>query len=151
MTVLQKLLTSLFLFSILFNEAIASDSAFSARGSCEVSLGYAEEGDNGLQARGGTTILKCPLTKNFGTSENSTVYARISRASMDKAKPFCFLVSTPPYGTSQDVSYGYAGDYEGSQSINMSLPTLYLTGYLDLYCVLNNQDILFGVRYVQAE
>lgn len=131
--------------------AAADDRAVSAVVGCEVSLGDAVESANGMKASGGTAVLKCPLSKKVGTSTAGTVYARIHRVESSGASPFCYLVSTPPYGSASSVSYGYASSSVGAQSISVPMPSLYLTGYLDLYCLLNKNDTFYGARHVQVD
>lgn len=131
--------------------AAAEDWAISSVGSCEVSAGNAVESGNGMRASGGTAVLKCPMTKRLGAGDSHYLYARINRSQSGGADPFCYLISTPPYGTSSDISYGYATAYVGAQSVNVPMPQLHLTGYLDLYCLLNDNDTLYGVRHVQVD
>lgn len=131
--------------------ATADDRSASSVAGCEVSSGSAVEHGNGMKASGGTAVLKCPLSKKLGSSSANTVYARINRAQSAGADPFCYLISMPPYGTTSAITYGYAGSYAGAQSINIAMPSLYVTGYLDLYCVLNSNDIFYGFRHVQVD
>lgn len=129
----------------------AEDKSVSSVAGCEVSAGSAVESANGMKASGGTAVLKCPLSKRIGTSSANTVYARINRAQAEGADPFCYLISMPPYGNTTAISYGYATSNVGAQSINIPMPSLYLTGYIDLYCLLNNNDIFYGFRHVQVD
>lgn len=134
-----------------FAAAVADDRALSAIASCEVSLGNTTESGNGMKAAGGTSVIKCPLSKKLGTSNSNYLYARIHRAQSSGSDPFCYLVSTPPFGTTSSVSYGYAEPHAGAQSVGVAMPRLYSTGYLDLYCLLNDGDTFYGARHVQVD
>lgn len=129
----------------------ATDLAVSAVAGCSASLGGVIESGNGLRANGGTAVLRCPLRKLSGAGVEHTIYARVHRAQSSSADPFCYLISTAPYGSNTELSYGYASSQAGVQSIEVPTPGLYLTGYLDLYCLLNADDTLYGVRHVQVE
>lgn len=151
-TITTKLRSILIVIVALIGPAIAAeDESISSVGHCSTSLGSVVETANGLKAQGGTAVVSCPLGKRVGTDQSSAVYVRLSRAEGGGSAPFCYLISTPPYGTNTSITYGYAESYSGAQSINVPMPSLYLTGYLDLYCLLNNNDILYGVRHAQVD
>lgn len=133
------------------NALAATDLTISAVAGCSASLGGVVESGNGLRANGGTAVVRCPLRKLSGAGIEHTLYARVQRAQSSGADPFCYLISTAPYGNNTEVSYGYASSQAGVQSIAVPTPGLYLTGYMDLYCLLNTDDTLYGVRHVQVE
>lgn len=144
--------SSIIFMPFLLDSAIAGeDWTVSSVAGCEASLGNTVDSENGMKAVGGTAVLKCPMLKRIGTSDSNRVFVRMSRAQASGTDPFCYLVSTPPYGTTTDISYGYASSYAGAQSIAVAMPNLHVTGYLDLYCLLNENDILYGARHVQVE
>lgn len=150
-TITAMLHSALVLATLLETARAAEDSAISSVGHCSAGLGAVVESGNGLKAEGGTAVVKCPLAKREGSDERNAVYVRINRADANSSAPFCYLISTPPYGTTTSISYGYAQSYSGAQSINVPMPSLYITGYLDLYCLLNDNDTLYGVRHAQVD
>ena len=103
----------------------------------------------GLKASGGTAVVSCPLTKEVGTDTLNYVYARMNRAVSGGADPFCTLSSISYYGSPTDMTWGFASDSAGNKSVSIPLPTQYSSGYASVICVLNVNDTLFGVRYIQ--
>jgi len=134
---------------IISTQAFSEDWTISASGSCSTGLGTTLASGSGLQATGGTAVIKCPLTKEVGSNTLNVVYARIKRNSASGADPFCTIDSTSGYGSPRQVGYGFASNTTANQSIRISLPTQYYSGYADVYCVLNSGDILYGIRYRQ--
>ncbi len=127
----------------------AEDWTISATGSCAPVLGNTITSGGGLKASGGTAVVRCPLTKEVGSNTINNVYVRMKRVSASGADPFCNIASTSHYGTPSNLSYGFATDTTANQSVSISLPTQYSSGYADVLCVLNSGDTMYGVRYRQ--
>jgi hypothetical protein len=147
-------ISSLTLFALLafgmFSDANASDWTIPANPACEVSLGNVANTSSGYRASGGTAVISCDLTKKVGSNNLNWVYARINRNLSGGANPFCTLNSYSAYGSS-DTTFGSASTGAGNKSISLPLPTIYSTGYLNVVCVLNNNDTLYGIRYGQDD
>ncbi len=131
------------------NTAHAEDWTISALASCEAALGNVISSGGGIKASGGTAVIRCPLTKEVGSNPISSVYVRMKRVSSSGPDPFCSLNNTSTFGTSTSFTNTFASDTTNNQSISLNLGTQYYSGYADVYCVLNNGDTLFGVRYRQ--
>ena len=134
------------------NQAAAEDWTISAEGSCETELGNTVYSAGGLKASGGTAVVKGPLVKEVVGSAIKNVWGRMHRASGNSPRPFCYLVSRSMWGTAPEYAYGYPVNNNAG---NQSLPIVpgddqYYGGYADAYCVLNVNDILFGIRYKQS-
>ena len=129
--------------------ALAEDWAISAPGSCRAALGSVVNSGGGVKASGGTAVVVCPLTKEVTSDALINVYARMERASISGADPFCDVNNVDWDGSPTSIGYGFAADISGPQSVSVSIPTQYYSGYSDVYCVLNNNDILYGIRYRQ--
>lgn len=129
--------------------SFAEDWTISATGSCMPVLGNTITSGGGLKASGGTAVVRCPLTKEVGSNTINNVYARMKRNSASGADPFCNIISTSYYGTPSNLGYGFATDTTANQSVSISLPTQYSSGYADVSCVLNSGDTLYGIRYRQ--
>ncbi len=129
--------------------AHAEDWTISAPGSCSTSLGKTVNSGGGIKATGGTAVVVCPLSKEVVANALTGVYARIKRASSGGADPFCDVSNVDWDGSPSAIGYGFANTSTNPQSVTVSIPTQYLSGYSDVYCVLNNNDILYGIRYKQ--
>lgn len=134
---------------MLSTPATAEDWTISATGSCKTSLGNTTTSGGGLRATGGTAAVTCPLTKEVGNNTINNVYVRMKRASTNGADPFCTISSVSNYGTPTNTGLGFATDTTANQSVSISLPTQYYSGYADIICFLNSGDTMFGVRYIQ--
>lgn len=133
-------------------QVMAEDWTISAQGSCDTSLGNTVSSAGGIKASGGTAVVVCPLTKETVGNAFTNVWARMKRNSTSGASSFCYLVTANQYGTPNDYSYGYPSNTTNKQSVSIpvnSSLTQYYAGYADLYCVLVQNDTLFGVRYRQ--
>ena len=136
--------------AVFTSQAYASDWTTDAYSGCQVRLGNATPYRSGFRASGGTAVLSCPITKKAGSSNLNFVYARMKRATTGSAIPFCTLNSNSHYSsTSSNSTWGYASSTTSAHSVAMPLPTLYSTGYLNLVCVIYENDIFFGYRYNQ--
>ena len=140
-TVLPLLLAS--------TNTLAEDWAISAIGSCVAALGNTTNSGGGLRASGGAAVVKCPMTKEVGANTINNVYARLRRSSATGPDPFCYVYNTSNYGSPTSFANTFASDTTANQSLNINLGTQYSFGYADTYCVLNEGDTLFGVRYIQ--
>lgn len=144
-----KMLPLLCASVVVSGSVMAEDWAISAAASCETELGTTVASGGGIKASGGTAVVSCPFVKEVVGNAMLNVYARMKRASTNGASSFCYLISTAPYGSPSDSSYGYPSNTTATQSVSVPLPDQYYSGYQDLYCVLVNNDILYGVRYKQ--
>jgi hypothetical protein len=131
------------------NSTYAEDWTISAAGSCHTSLGSTVSSGGGIKASGGTAVVVCPLTKEVTADALTSVYARMKRASASGANPFCNINNTDWDGAPSAMGYGFATSTTNPQSISLTIPDQYYSGYSDVYCVLNNNDILYGIRYIQ--
>ena len=133
-------------------QAMAEDWTISAQGSCETALGTTVSSAGGLRASGGTAVIKCPLVKEVVAGAIQNVWGRMHRASSSSPRPFCYLVSRNMWGDGPEYTYGYPGNNNaGNQSLRMQPGNnQYYSGYANAYCVLNVNDILFGIRYQQS-
>ena len=129
--------------------SFAEDWTISAVQGCKTSLGNTIESGGGLKASGGTAVVSCPLTKEVGSDTINFVYARMNRFNAGGADPFCTLSSISNYGTPTSTTWGYATDGAGTKSVSIPMPTQYSSGYANVYCVLNVNDTLYGIRYLQ--
>ncbi|BFM04882.1 hypothetical protein [Halioxenophilus aromaticivorans] len=134
---------------VLASTAQAEDWTMSAEAYCETNLGNTVYSQGGLKASGGTAVVKCPLIKESATDAITDSYARMKRATSTGAQPFCYIVSKNNWGSINQYTYGYAANHTGNQSVRMQPSTQYHSGYADMYCVLFQNDVLFGVRYKQ--
>jgi len=152
MTAINNIIStkSILIITLLFSTpSFAEDWAISATGSCAPVLGNTITSGGGLKASGGTAVVRCPLTREVGSNTINNVYARMKRNSASGADPFCNIISTSHYGTPSNLGYGFATDTTANQSVSISLPTQYSSGYADVSCVLNSGDTLYGIRYRQ--
>jgi len=138
------------LFSFLpVNYAKASDWSTPAFPSCEVIRGKVNRIFSALQASEDRTSIGCPLTKEVDGSNLRHVYVRLKRASISNGKTSCVLGSTDLYGSGTESIATFARDTISPQSVAMRIPTLFSSGYLVLFCNLNKNDVLYGIRYGQ--
>lgn len=145
-TTALMVVSSIFAFS---GSAQAEDWTISAVGSCRTALGSTVESGGGLRASGGTAVVACPLTKEVTGNALQNVWARLKRASATGAKAFCDISYKDWDGDPNVLGYGWSTDTTAAQSVSVAIPTQYTSGYADLYCVLYNNDTLYGVRYKQ--
>ena len=139
----------LFGVSVYSNVHAASDWTIPANPGCEVSLGNTTNVHSGYKASGGTAVIGCPLTKKVAGNNLNHVYARINRKNANGPDPFCTLNSYSLYSTSNDSKSKNASKRAGNQSLSIPFPTIYSSGYLSVFCVLNDGDTLHGIRYGQ--
>lgn len=137
------------LITVVALPCVAEDWTISAYASCQDSLGTTISSGGGIKAQGGTAVVNCPLTHEVGTDTINYVYARMKRISATGADPFCVLNTNSNYGTPSASSYGYAADNTNNQSVSIPISTQYTSGYAYVLCVLNEGDILYGLRYIQ--
>jgi len=132
-----------------YSVSFAEDWAISATASCEATLGNVINSGGGIKASGGTAVVRCPLTKESGFNTINSVYVRMKRVSASGADPFCYLYNTSNFGSPTSFVNKFASDTTANQSVSLNLGTQYSYGYADVYCVLNNGDTMYGVRYLQ--
>lgn len=150
MSYLVKTLVTVSILGLSFSSH-GDDETISAVGSCRDSLGTTISSGGGIKASGGTAVVVCPLTKNTVNEAITNVYARMKRISSTGADPFCYLSTINNYGTPSQLGYGFASATTANQSVSLNIPTQYRFGYADVYCVLNEGDTLFGIRYLQND
>jgi hypothetical protein len=147
--------TPLALFAVLafgmISNANAVDWTIPANPACHVSLGNVQNTTSGYRANGGTAVVTCDLTKNVGSGNLNWVYARINRSAAGGANSFCSLNSYSAFGSPSDSTFTFASAGAGNKSLSLPLPTIYSTGYLNVVCVLVQNDTLFGIRYGQDD
>jgi len=131
------------------SQSYAEDWAISAQVGCKTELGSTVSSGGGLKASGGTAVVSCPIVKEYGSSAVNNIYARIKRASSSGADSFCYSYNSSNYGSPTNYNYAFASTTVGNQSLSVPVGTQYSSGYSDVYCVLVQNDILFGVRYLQ--
>ncbi len=143
----------LVLFTIIYFLTISTthsaDWSISAYASCEATLGEISSSSGGIKAVNGTAVIRCPLTKISGSNTIDDVYVRMKRSSSTSATPFCTLNNIDSDGSPTHSSYGYASNSTSNQSISIPISTQYTYGYAYVLCVLNTDDIMYGIRYIQ--
>ncbi len=147
---MKKSIFNYFVFSLIALSAapfVAADKTISVVSGCETIAGSTNESNGGLQASGGTAIVRCPILKDNGSI--STLWARVENASSSGANSFCTAVATNAWGGTSFLNTSFNNGVTGTQSVNMSLPTQASTGYLHMFCTLVVNDKFFGIRYLQ--
>ena len=146
---LGLLVTSASLTLLTSAPAQAEDWTLFANSGCRTTLGNTQTLVSGLKATGGSAVVSCPITKEVVADAFINVYARIDRAVANGPDPFCVLNTVDIDGEPQQSGYRFAQKVAGYQSLSLPKPTHYASGYADIICTLNNNDMLHGIRYRQ--
>lgn len=130
--------------------ATAEDWTISAADSCETTLGNTVSSGVGLKASGGTAAISCPLVKEVASAAIIKVWARIVNASSTDSQPLCNLISSNNFSGPAKVTFNSPITKTGNVSTSMEPGNnQYIHGYAKVICILNSDDILYGVRYQQ--